>query len=526
MGTLGHFACAVVLFAGGVSPLILGGLVGCEAAPRVTDLRPDEAIRVALDPEERPNRRAEALAVVRDDLRADSLDRAQFRDVLKKMVWARSNPPQVRIAAIEALLADTQDLDDTRRMLRLMVPTESAAWQWDVIEYIGEVAAERGWTDLTPAFVASWSRSVPSISPERRVERAAIKRLHPDRTLEEVAFAVFAGEFDDTETQSAEVQRMFDQHRRAAWGVLCDLSAEPETDRRAPGRHMARRSTVEAADAIYSFLISTTPSEHEPREMVLLRRSAADFGAVPITREQLDWLERLAADQHSAFWREAARIVSTLGAEQRQGFALRHLSAVVWASRHESRWLEMGKDDLLDHLAERMRGDAHHPGGAVSRYDGTIRRARADMLWGDALLALIARRAAEQDSVIVELFAQADRDFDDKSTEYGGVIDTRSDGGFVALLYPPRPAQRMGDTQFVASPELIEAGTAALFHYHFHANSRTNMQYAGPSTADIEYARTFGRSCLVFTFIDPDRLNADYYTPDGVRIDLGTMRRP
>lgn len=491
-------------------------------------MRPDEAIRVALDPEERPNRRAEALVVVRDDLRADSVDRAQFRDLLKKMAWARSNPPQVRIGAIEALLADTQDLDDTHRMLRLMLPTESAAWQWDVIEYLGEVAAERGWTDLTPAFVASWSRSVPSISPERRAERAAIMRLHPDRSLEEVAFAVFAGEFDDIETKSDEVQQMFDQHRRAAWGVLCDLSAEPDARRRAPGRPMARRSTIEAADAIYSFLTSTPAGEHEPREMVLLRRSAADFGAVPITREQLDWLERLAADKHRTLWREAARIVSTLGPEQRQGFALRHLSAVVWASRHESRWLEMSKDDLLDHLAEQMQGETHFFGGAVSRNDGTIRRARSDMLWGDALLALIARLAIEQDSVIAELFAQADRDFDDKSTEYGGVIDARADdgGGFVASLYPPRPSQRLGDTRFVASPDLIEAGTAALFHYHFHANSRTNMQYAGPSIDDIEYARTFGRSCLVFTFIDPDRLNADYYTPDGVRIDLGTMRRP
>src|SRR5690606_17159996 len=39
-------------------------------------------------------------------------------------------------------------------------------------------------------------------------------------------------------------------------------------------------------------------------------------------------------------------------------------------------------------------------------------------------------------------------------------------------------------------------------------------------------ARTYGRSCLLFTFVSPDRLNVDYFQPGGLRLDLGTVDRP
>jgi len=73
---------------------------------------------------------------------------------------------------------------------------------------------------------------------------------------------------------------------------------------------------------------------------------------------------------------------------------------------------------------------------------------------------------------------------------------------------------------------MIEASDTSLFHYHFHAKRTRNMDYAGPSFSDFEYARTYGRSCLLFTFVSPDRLNVDYFQPGGLRLDLGTIDRP
>jgi hypothetical protein len=50
--------------------------------------------------------------------------------------------------------------------------------------------------------------------------------------------------------------------------------------------------------------------------------------------------------------------------------------------------------------------------------------------------------------------------------------------------------------------------------------------YAGPGQGDDAYAQVLGRSCIVFTTLGKDSMNADYYQPDGVVIDLGEIRRP
>ena len=156
---------------------------------------------------------------------------------------------------------------------------------------------------------------------------------------------------------------------------------------------------------------------------------------------------------------------------------------------------------------------------------------RAELVWGDALALLVADEAVRGEGVAAALFAQADADYADRSTEHGGVLDAVSRPGstedaFEAIGFAPRPAQRTGDRRFVASPELLERGAASLFHYHFHANRIRNADYAGPSEADLLYARDFGRACLVLTLIDERTLGVDYYQPGGARIDLGTIARP
>jgi hypothetical protein len=147
------------------------------------------------------------------------------------------------------------------------------------------------------------------------------------------------------------------------------------------------------------------------------------------------------------------------------------------------------------------------------------------MSWADALLGSIAADVFLDPALVRILFDQAEADRADTSTEHGGVIDG-SPTGFAARLFPPRPAQRAGDRRFIASIEMIEQGVDSIFHYHLHCTSRDNADYAGPSDDDIAYAKRQGRSCLVFTFVGQDSLNADYYQPDGATIDLGTMKRP
>lgn len=433
------------------------------------------------------------------------------RESLKNVIWRRANYWTLRTEALDALLEDEANLDDTRAMLSLLLPTESVLGSQDMLRHIGDVAAKRGWTDLTPGFVVSFSHPILGLDDDDRAEYDALRRLHPREPLPDVVFEVFTGRFENVELR--------ERDRLAAWGLLRRLDPEGE------------RTT--------ELLASYSGASGDPL-LETLKAAATDLRAVPATGEQLDWVRQLRAE-HRGFWSEARDAIARLTPEQLEGFELRHASAVRYAATFRPEWLSADRAALLRDVEQRLDGAKHYAqtGGSNTQANEALRRSKDELVWADLLLIGIALDALDNDALADELFRQAEGDKEDTSTEHGGVLDARgagesagleSAGGavaeFVAWPYPPRPSQRLGDTRFVASDDLLNAGAAALFHYHFHASTYDNRKYAGPSLADLEYARQYGRSCVVFTFITRDRLNADYYQPDGARVDLGSIERP
>ena len=448
------------------------------------------------------------MAIVAQMGRDGDLDPEIARESLKRIAWGRNNRPNVRNAAIDELLAD--DPSDTARMLSLMLPTES---QWGVIEHVCDLAVETNTKELIPALVRSWSRPVQRPADNERPERAAILALTPGVPIERTIFEVFATPRDSHDHHDPD-DHFSERTRRDAWALLSRIDPTGVT---------TKDFIAQAPDAVDDPLLAD------------LQIAARDLGAIPRTTEQLDWLEDLRKPEHTEFWRRATMRIASLGARQREGFELRHVAGVLWASQHRRQWLTASRNELLNVLTAQLSGRRHtrRTAGSPDAMTGpreTIDHWRKDLVWGDALLLLIADEAINDPRVVRELFEQADHDQRDESTEHGGVLDTDPDGGpdgrFIAWPYPPRPAQRSGDNRFIASLELLDAGTAALFHYHFHAQSYNNDDYAGPGQGDIDYAKRFGRSCLVLTFTSSKSLGVDYYQPDGARIDLGAIRRP
>ena len=477
---------------GALATLVLLTGWGCAGSQAVER----DPMRVAADRSAHSGLRAEAIREASRRVQAGEMEREYYRDAIKRIAWGAGNPSVVRIPAIDALLED--DEEDTRAMLRLMLPRET---HWPVIEHIGNLAADRGWVELTPALVRSWSRPVAEPTDDLRPERRTLAALHPGRRVEDVVFGVFATPNDDP---------LFGERTRLdAWTLMCRIDAGG-----ARMRELLRAHTGDAPDAMLADLLA----------------GARDLRVVPTTGEQLEWLRALRRPEATRFYRESTDAIAGLSDEQLEGFELRHVSGVRWASRHRPEWLERGRGELLSEIRARVAGRRIHertseavPGVRPDRetLDANERRFN----WGDALLILIADEAIQPANVVAALMEQADADRKDTSTEYGGVLDATDDGGFVALLFPPRPAQRLGDNRFVASPELLDRGHTALFHYHFHARRADEREYAGPGPGDFEYAQRFGRSGLVFTSINMNTLNADYFQPNGGRLDLGELHR-
>ena len=125
--------------------------------------------------------------------------------------------------------------------------------------------------------------------------------------------------------------------------------------------------------------------------------------------------------------------------------------------------------------------------------------------------------------IVEHLFDYADRDHDDESCEYGGVIGLDEQGRFELLEFPPR--YRTADNRFDASQAMMDAGYTAVFHFHNHAQEYRNTRHAGPGIGDLNYADNTRPNCLVFTFVTKDTLNVDFYRHSRVIVDLGEIKR-
>jgi hypothetical protein len=434
-----------------------------------------------------------------------SSDLAARREAIKSLVWQARTGAPARIVGLQLLADDPSDIGnaDTRSMLALLLPVEA---DYAVVRAASNLAAERGWADLSPALVRGLART-RGVTPDiDRPEYQALLKLNPGQRIEQIAFAQFAREAAPG-LNARQIDRL-ERERSAAWDVLARV--DPDGSKRAamlsdPAHTVAGQGGAAAE----------------------LQDAAIALGAVPVTGEQLAWLRRMRRE--STWWAEATAAVAQISPEARRGWALRHAEPARWAAKHQPQWLALSRDQLASILADRLRSRKNYvrqPEGidAAPGKENFLDH-RAALVWGDVLATLVVDDALSSPAVAAALQAQSIRDRADTSTEFGGLLLV-DDSAWSAKLYPPRGAQRLGDMRFVASDDMINSATTALAHYHFHAQAERNARYAGPSPGDAEYAARHGVTCLILTPIRAGILNADVLLPTGQTIDLGEIEAP
>jgi hypothetical protein len=495
-------------FAGGGPWLLAAAMLaaGCaqqrERSDPLTDLR---------NPRLGESRRVEAIARAWREAEAGNLDKLTVRDDLKTIAWGAAYPRSMRMAALRAVLNDTQYEADTRNMVRLMLPRESDP---EVVGLLSETTAQRGWVDVTPSLVRSLSRVWADVKDAERPEYRAISRLYKERSVPLVVYDVF---LNPPKEEPAFGMVPTERLRADAWDVLSRLDVD--------GRLRAR--LIREGDEV-------------PGPVIDMRSALQDLRTLPLTGEELRWLTSLRDRGDSrkiAWWGQTSSAVASLGPAQSTKLELRHMEPIRWASQHRPEWLHASREQLLTELREQLHARPVYRRSRAERDRIPPRPERladseAHLSWADALSILVIDEALKDPVVRRTLFAQAAMDRDDTTAEYGGLLrgdaDTRAGvtSPFSVVLYPPRPGTRLGDDQFVASTDMIAQSDHALAHYHFHVQTVRNSEYAGPSPNDLAYAARHGRNCLVFTSVRPGVLNADYYQPDSIVIDLGEIREP
>lgn len=454
-------------------------LAGC-GAPR------DFADPIAAMTDPRLTSREQAAAMEQARLRHS--DDPRRIDHLKEIVSGPGHSLEFRAAAWRQL--EERNPDEARAVLEYRLPTHPA---WGFVEWACELITERGWVEMTPALVRSLYRPSPSFTDEMRPERLALERLHGGRDIREVVFEVVAQPPRNV---------VHAQWRLAAWELLNRLGE--------PDLWQQRLADLDSDDPLLSDL----------------RLGYVELGVIARTREEVLRLQYLRREENRARWEQYRDLVASLGPEQRQGLRLRHLPVLDRVAAAHPEWIGQSSGALLAALEARFAGKEHfHPDAIVSASTlntgpQSLREWGHRLSWPDLLTVRLAEWLVFDPASANQLFPQAQRDREDVSTEYGGILDL-AEARPRATLYPP--IHRSHDQKYYAPAAMVEAGYLAPFHYHFHVQEVRNSEFAGPGGGDVEYADTMSVNALVFTSVGERRLNADFYTEGRIVIDLGTI---
>lgn len=492
--------------------VVIGAVWGCSSGPRM-DADP---LTAAREPRYAVSQRAAMVERAWADARAGKTNRSAVRGDLKDIAWSVDLPDAVRLAAVRAVLADDSAgaEADSKAMVGLMLPREPKA---GVADELSQTAGARGWSEVTAALVRSLSRPREGVADRARAEFKALQRLHPDRRPEDLVLGVFLepGVKDASATAVVSADRV----RADAWDLLRRLDADGTT----------------RAEFI---LTLQSGAGKESESLAVMRRGLRELRVVTLSGDEYLWLARLAREDNSAnklWWGQVAGIVAGLESQRVGKLEIRHLEPIRWASVARPELLAATRQELLDQMRSRLNGRTVH---TRSRADKETRAAVPERLeawadrlsWGDLIALRCVDEALSDAGVASALLQQRELDMADTRAEYGGLLrcdqdagDGRPRAGFAAVLYPPREGERRGDAEFVTPLDMLEQSDVALAHYHFHAQSVRNDRFAGPSPKDLSYAGRFGRTCVVFTSLGENALNADYFQPDGVVIDLGVV---
>jgi hypothetical protein len=467
--------------------------------------------------------RLEALKELRAEAPTDAVRRTATQRVYRDVAWTYGEPVGLRMAVLDAMITDPdpKSVDQAHETIKLMLPRERSL---DVVAYLCRAAVDKGWTDCIPSLIRSYSR-LPSqvgwvgVNEEKsRPERGAIEALSAGKPVDRVVFDAFLKPPDLAETYGLDWAQRF---RADAW----DLLARLDTD-----------------GSMRVQMLAEVPEEGADQLIKDIRRCVRELRAMPLTGDELKWLISLSDPKkpgNAAWWAEAAKAIASVGEDGRRGVLhLRHAEAIRWTAVKHPQRLNATRQELLSELRAKIGRRTIHQRTAESgeyRVHETMDRWESRLRWGDLISLLAIDEAVREPGVASALLTQAELDRKDTTTEYGGALMLRSalpklseaaskaPGEFIAMLFPPRAGQRQGDEKFIASDDMVGASDLALAHYHLHVQKTRNDEFAGPSPGDLIYAARAGRSCVVLTQVGTDRLDIDYYQPDGVVIDLGEL---
>ncbi len=420
------------------------------------------------------------------------IDNKSYKKQLQRMLWVPGYTIEAREAALHRLW--NADPSGTIRIIRQQL-SRINNWSWltSLCVWIAEMEIE----ELDEALISSWASPTSLVqSEDERPEYLALAKMHGEDGIADLIF----------ETMLNANKSWKQGYRTRCWELLHRLQQRE--------RLLLLLEQTEFADDDTFFLD--------------LQRTASELGIVPHRREEILWSRELSKPAYDSFWQEAIQALAKLDKPRRNAIEMRDIPIAVSLQRHGGKnAFDRSTQTILNSVERTTKNQPHYAetqgGGLYNAQSESLKTHRSALTWGDAVTLEILLAAIQVPEVKSHLFDYANRDYLDKTTEYGGVLALDTKGRFEILEFEPKI--RTHDRRFNASQDMFDAAYTALFHFHFHAQKLRNGDHAGPGVGDKNYANNTRANCLVFTYINEETLNVDYYRHGGVVIDVGTISK-
>ncbi len=493
-----------VVGSAGAAAIVLLGLGACSGGAGTMD----DPLRIMTDDQQTSQTREAAVKQARELAGTDPVAISAVTEGMEEVISSTNTPPEVRTAALTALLndADPAVQQRGRAVIRKRLPTEDSP---KLVALMCSSAAERGWDDCLPAIIHSYARqNAPGTTDADRTERAAIIKLRPGVSVEEAVFAVFAKPPEQEPLYGVDWTKRL---QRDAWHVLCRLDATGDT------RRALLRDVKDTNDRGTAALEA-------------VRACEADLRASPNSGDELAWLLSLRNEngkQNAEWWRSASEAAAKAPASER--LEIRHAEPLRWALANQPAWLSMSRSELMSVLTQRVANRRIiERSGQRKLYRESVHSQQDTIPWADCITILAIDATGQQAGNPQLLWQQGVLDREDFRGAYGGAWMPRrgSTVEYLPILYPPRAAQRRGDLMHIPTDDMIAQSDLTLAYYTFHAQETRNEDMAGPSQDDLNLAARLRRNYVVLTMIGDRRFDVDCLTPQGVVVDLGIVEAP
>lgn len=428
----------------------------------------------------------------------DAIEAARMRGVddatkaaLRRMIAADGYAIDARVQAFE-LLYETDKAAVVDALANSLPRMGDIMWRERVCELVGEKKE----VDLVPTLIRAWANPVPGLDGvAMRPERVALGMIVGE---DQISVTILRTMREANPATQANL-------RARCWELLMKSGDAPRL-----------RALLADADAVRGDAM-----------LVDLGRISTELGVLPTTREEILWARKLCEPNRAAFFDEAKEALARMPAARRESLEMRALPVAVAILRRRPELLATTEPDLFAELTARTENRKKASPDFTGYGDGfteTLYQQRGKLVWADLAAMLLALDLLNERAMLAHVFEQADRDREDRTTEYGGVIavDAKHRGELLEFL----PRAKASDVRYESPQALFDALYTAPFHYHNHTQKYDNADYAGPHLGDFTFADSARCNGIVFTFLTADLIDVDFYRHGRVVVDLGAVARP